>query len=50
MTDFFKRHFLVPLSAVLGLMTMAYFGSQAGLQWVFGVAAPTWPFSSWWKA
>ncbi len=40
MTDFFKMHFLVPLAAVLGLMTMAYFGSQAGLQWVFGVAAP----------
>ncbi len=40
MTDFFKMHFLVPLAAVFGLMAMAYFGSQAGLQWVFGVAAP----------
>jgi nitrate reductase gamma subunit len=40
MTDFFKMHFFVPLAAVLGLMAMAYFGAQANLQWVFGVAAP----------
>jgi nitrate reductase gamma subunit len=40
MTDFFKMHFLVPLAAVLGLMAMAYFGAQANLQWVFGVAIP----------
>jgi nitrate reductase gamma subunit len=40
MTDFFKMHFFVPLAAVLALMAMAYFGAQANLQWVFGVAAP----------
>lgn len=40
MTDFFKMHFFVPLAAVLGLMAMAYFGAQANLQWVFGVAFP----------
>jgi nitrate reductase gamma subunit len=40
MTDFFKMHFFVPLAAVLGLMAIAYFGAQANLQWVFGVAIP----------
>uniref|UniRef100_A0A7C3UW78 Menaquinol oxidoreductase n=1 Tax=Desulfobacca acetoxidans TaxID=60893 RepID=A0A7C3UW78_9BACT len=33
-------HFFVPLAAVLGLVAMAYFGAQANLQWVFGVAIP----------
>jgi hypothetical protein len=40
MTDFFKMHFFVPLAAVLGLVAIAYFGAQANLVWVFGVAIP----------
>lgn len=40
MTDFFKKHFFVPLAAVLGLVAIAYFGAQAGLGWVFGVVIP----------
>ncbi len=38
--DFFKRHFFVPLVAVLGLAAIAYIGVQANLQVVFGVAIP----------
>ena len=33
-------HFFVPLAAVLGLVAIAYFGAQANLTWVFGVAIP----------
>jgi nitrate reductase gamma subunit len=33
-------HFFVPLAAVLGLVAMGYFGAQANLTWVFGVAIP----------
>ena len=40
MTNFFKMHFFVPLAAVLGLVAIAYFGAQANLTWVFGVAIP----------
>jgi nitrate reductase gamma subunit len=40
MSDFFKMHFFVPLAAVLGLVAIAYFGAQANLVWVFGVAIP----------
>ncbi|MDD2902089.1 MAG: sulfate reduction electron transfer complex DsrMKJOP subunit DsrM [Syntrophales bacterium] len=38
--DFFKRHFLVALAAVLGLVAVAYVGSQTKLQILFGVAVP----------
>jgi nitrate reductase gamma subunit len=38
--DFFKRHFLVALAAVLGLVAVAYFGAQTKLQILFGVAVP----------
>ncbi len=38
--DFFKRHFLVPLIAVLGLVAIAYIGVAANLQLVFGVIIP----------
>ena len=38
--DFFKRHFLVPLIAVLGLVAIAYIGVAANLQLVFGVVIP----------
>lgn len=38
--DFFKRHFLVPLFAVLGLVLIAYIGVQARLQFLFGVVIP----------
>jgi nitrate reductase gamma subunit len=38
--DFFKRHFLVPLIAVLGLVALAYIGVAANLQLVFGVIIP----------
>jgi len=40
MTNFFKMHFFVPLAAVLGLVAIAYFGAEANLAWVFGVAVP----------
>jgi nitrate reductase gamma subunit len=40
MTNFFKMHFFVPLAAVLGLVAIGYFGAQANLTWVFGVAIP----------
>ncbi|MFW6122718.1 MAG: sulfate reduction electron transfer complex DsrMKJOP subunit DsrM [Thermodesulfobacteriota bacterium] len=40
MTHFFKLHFFVPLAAVLGLVAIAYFGAEANLGWVFGVAIP----------
>ncbi|MGQ9688185.1 MAG: sulfate reduction electron transfer complex DsrMKJOP subunit DsrM [Desulfobaccales bacterium] len=40
MSDFFKKHFFVPLAAVLGLVAIAYFGAQANLAWVFGVVIP----------
>jgi len=39
--DFFKRHFLVALFAVLGLVAVAYIGGQAtSLQVFFGVVVP----------
>jgi nitrate reductase gamma subunit len=38
--DFFKRHFLVALFAVLGLVLVAYIGVQANLQVLFGVVVP----------
>ena len=38
--DFFKRHFMVPLIAVLGLVAIAYIGVKANLQLVFGVIIP----------
>ena len=39
--DFFKRHFLVSLLAVLGLVAVAYVGSQvASAQVFFGVVVP----------
>jgi len=38
--DFFKRHFMVPLIAVLGLMVVTYIGVKANLQFVFGVIIP----------
>jgi nitrate reductase gamma subunit len=38
--DFFKRHFMVPLIAVLGLVVIAYIGVAANLQLVFGVIIP----------
>jgi nitrate reductase gamma subunit len=38
--DFFKRHFMVPLIAVFGLVVIAYIGVQANLQLVFGVVIP----------
>jgi nitrate reductase gamma subunit len=38
--DFFKRHFFVPLVAVLGLVVIAYLGVQANLQVLFGVVIP----------
>ncbi|MBM4287091.1 MAG: menaquinol oxidoreductase [Deltaproteobacteria bacterium] len=38
--DFFKRHFLVPLIAVLGLVALAYIGVKADLTFVFGVVIP----------
>jgi nitrate reductase gamma subunit len=38
--DFFKRHFLVALFAVLGLVAVAYIGAQANLQILFGVVVP----------
>jgi len=38
--DFFKRHFMVPLIAVLGLVAIAYIGVAANLQLVFGVVIP----------
>jgi nitrate reductase gamma subunit len=38
--DFFQRHFLVALGAVLGLVAVAYIGVQANLQVLFGVVAP----------
>lgn len=38
--DFFKRHFMVPLIAVLGLIALAYLGVAANLQFVFGVVIP----------
>jgi nitrate reductase gamma subunit len=38
--DFFKRHFFVPLFAVVGLMLVAYLGVTANLQVIFGVVIP----------
>lgn len=38
--DFFKRHFFVALSAVLGLILIAYVGARGNLQIVFGVVVP----------
>jgi nitrate reductase gamma subunit len=38
--DFFKRHFLAALVAVLGLVLVAYVGVKANLQLLFGVVAP----------
>jgi nitrate reductase gamma subunit len=38
--DFFKRHFLVALAAVLGLVVVAFVGVQANLQLLFGVVVP----------
>lgn len=38
--DFFKRHFFVPLMAVIGLVIVAYIGVQAKLQLLFGVVLP----------
>ncbi|MHB8066599.1 MAG: sulfate reduction electron transfer complex DsrMKJOP subunit DsrM [Desulfobaccales bacterium] len=38
--DFFKRHFLVALFAVLGLVVVAYVGAEANLQILFGVIVP----------
>ena len=38
--DFFKRHFFVALSAVMGLIIIAYVGVQGNLQLLFGVVVP----------
>jgi len=38
--DFFKRHFMVALSAVLGLVIIAYVGAKGNLQLIFGVVVP----------
>ncbi|MFZ5448765.1 MAG: sulfate reduction electron transfer complex DsrMKJOP subunit DsrM [Thermodesulfobacteriota bacterium] len=38
--DFFKRHFFVALSAVLGLILIAYVGVKGNLQLLFGVVVP----------
>ncbi len=38
--DFFKRHFLVALAAVLGLVVVAFVGVRANLQLLFGVVFP----------
>ena len=38
--DFFKRHFFAALFAVLGLVIVAFVGSQGTLQILFGVAVP----------
>jgi nitrate reductase gamma subunit len=38
--DFFKRHFFVALSAVLGLIVIAYVGARGNLQIVFGIVVP----------
>src|SRR4030042_3713215 len=38
--DFFKRHFFVALSSVLGLIIIAYVGARGNLQLVFGVVVP----------
>ncbi len=38
--DFFKRHFFVPLAAVLGLVAIAYLGVKVNLTYVFGVIIP----------
>jgi nitrate reductase gamma subunit len=38
--DFFKRHFFVALSAVLGLIIIAYVGAKGNLQLIFGVVVP----------
>jgi nitrate reductase gamma subunit len=38
--DFFKRHFFVALSAVLGLIIIAYMGARGNLQIVFGIVVP----------
>jgi nitrate reductase gamma subunit len=38
--DFFKRHFFVALSAVLGLILIAYVGARGNLQIIFGVIVP----------
>ena len=38
--DFFKRHFFAALFAVLGLVIVAFVGSQGTLQIFFGVAVP----------
>lgn len=38
--DFFKRHFLVSLFAVLGLIIVAYVGTMGNLQLLFGVVVP----------
>jgi nitrate reductase gamma subunit len=38
--DFFKRHFFVALSAVVGLILIAYVGTKGNLQLVFGVVVP----------
>jgi nitrate reductase gamma subunit len=38
--DFFKRHFFVALSAVLGLIVIAYVGVMGNLQILFGVVVP----------
>ncbi len=38
--DFFKRHFMVALAAVGGLIAVAFIGVQANLQLLFGVVVP----------
>ncbi|MBM4294021.1 MAG: menaquinol oxidoreductase [Deltaproteobacteria bacterium] len=38
--DFFKRHFMVALTAVLGLVIIAYVGVQFNLTMFFGVVVP----------
>src|SRR5512135_1644831 len=38
--DFFKRHFMVALAAVAGLMVVAFIGVRANLQLLFGVVVP----------
>jgi nitrate reductase gamma subunit len=38
--NFFKRHFLVALGAVLGLVLVAFVGVQTNLQLLFGVVVP----------
>jgi nitrate reductase gamma subunit len=40
MTDFFKKHFMAALVAVLGLVVIAFVGVQANLQLLFGVVVP----------